>query len=412
MKKRTGIYGFLGIYLLVIFISFGGNLIFYQKAGSGFPLDQLWLYSISEVTFTHANTGHIFNDQSFGFHLFSPIITLVSSWVFHSILLWLCWRLFGSSRDQSYSFGRSAVTTATVLLIGLFFLSAFFLYAIPNELTDGSYIHKILAAGTLSVNSFNNAGFGNWNYFFSEDVLIKNFMLQIGVIGGTVLGSLGIFVIIDLFSPRKLRQRLADPSIDWSFIAKISVFGSAIALVFYMVIYALLGDMHLLADKNILESLSFVLMKGISARGFGYDFIHQPNNSFDTANLAFTLFGAGPFSTGGGASLLFFLFLYQFIFIKKQLSIQITISFKIIKVWLIIGIIFLTFAFIITMMGQGNTTIFDLVYLYTNHHVELVSEENRLSGFIKTITMIAGRLSFITACIIVINQNKHASGIF
>jgi hypothetical protein len=366
---------------------------------------------MSQVTFTHADVGLNFIAQPISFHLFSAIITLISSWLFHAILLWLVWQLFGNSSERLFTADKSFASAGLVVLLCELVLAAFFLYAIPSELTSGSFTQKMLAACTLSINAFNNAGFSNWNYFFDEDILAGNFMIQVGVIGGSVLGSLGIYVLIELCSPIKLRQRLANPSIDWSFLTKMSLFGTAAVLILYSALQILIGNGEEFADKNVLESLSSILMKGVSVRGFGWDFIHQSGDS-GLLHAAFTFFGAGPFATGGGATILLFVFLYGIIQGKKHISFQINVISKIVKIWMILFMIFLSVMFFITIIGNSGSSLADLFYLYTNHHLQISAGENALSVILKSMGMIAGRMSFIAACIIVINQKKHASGIF
>jgi Trk-type K+ transport system membrane component len=178
------------------------------------------------------------------------------------------------------------------------------------------------------------------------------------------------------------------------------------------VLEMLIGNTDAFADKNILESLSSILMKGISARGFGWDFIQQASDSTYFLRAAFTFFGAVPFATGGGATLLFFIFLYGIIRRKNQLSFQINVISKIVKIWMILFMIFLSVMFFITIIGNSGSSLADLFYLYTNHHLQISAGENALSVILKSMGMIAGRMSFIATCIIVINQKKHASGIF
>jgi Trk-type K+ transport system membrane component len=412
MVHRTGIYGFLAIYLIILVISYLGHLYTYQHSTTELSSLQLWLYSMSQVTFTHAYSGVIFTAQPTSFHLFSAIITLISSWLFHATLLWLVWRLFGNSSERSFTVARSLTTAGWVMLLCTLIVALFFLYAIPSDLSSGSFIKKMLAGCTLSINSFNNAGFSNWSYFFDENPLAGNFMIQVGVIGGTVLGSLGIYALIELFSPVKLRQRLANPAIDWSFLTKISLFGAAAFLIAYSVLHIVIGNAEVFANKNILESLSSILMQGVSARGFGWELTHQYGDIVSFLHAAFTFFGAGPISTGGGATLLFFVFLYRMIAPPYHISFQINVTFKIIKTWLILFIICLSVLSFISIIRVDDITFSDLFYLYTNHDLQITAGENVFSGILKSTAMVSGRLSFITACIIVINRFENASGTF
>jgi uncharacterized membrane protein YobD (UPF0266 family) len=79
---------------------------------------------------------------------------------------------------------------------------------------------------------------------------------------------------------------------------------------------------------------------------------------------------------------------------------------------MILFMIFLSVMFFITIIGNSGSSLADLFYLYTNHHLQISAGENALSVTLKSMGMIAGRMSFVAACIIVINQKKYASGIF
>jgi hypothetical protein len=66
----------------------------------------------------------------------------------------------------------------------------------------------------------------------------------------------------------------------------------------------------------------------------------------------------------------------------------------------------------ISIISVDDITFSDLFYLYTNHDLQISAGENVFSGILKSTAMITGRLSFITACIIVINRVENASRTF
>ena len=82
--------------------------------------------------------------------------------------------------------------------------------------------YDIFVAAFHAVSAFGNAGFS---------VLPDNFnsvprafvVLHLAILITFGLGGLGIDVLYDLFSPRRLRQRLANPSVDWRLGTKVSV---------------------------------------------------------------------------------------------------------------------------------------------------------------------------------------------
>jgi Trk-type K+ transport system membrane component len=407
MSKSIGIRGFLMIYVTIIAICIIGNLYGFEQS---LTTPHSWIYSISLSTLTHFTVSHTSLPSSESFYIYSIIITQVSGLVLLSVLLWLCWQLFGNDHEKSFTVAKALKYTSIVTLISELALFIFFLYSIPKELTNDSFHQKLWAAVSLAVHSFNNAGFTNWTHYFQEDVLSNNFMVQVGVIAGSLLGSLGIFVIIELFSPSELRKRLDNPSVDWTFITKISLFGSAIILAGYAIIYLISSNQSGLADRNILESISLVFMDGASARGFGYPLVN--GLSFETKLLytTFSFIGAGPFSTGGGTSLLFFVFIYTLAKRKNRTSKSVKTASKIVKNWLVLTVIFVGVLLLMAIVIEDEIKVSEMLLVYNSNYISSLSVgKTNISTLLTIFLNIGGRISFIIACLITLNQIKHAS---
>ena len=255
MKKPQPIAGFFMIYFGLIVISFSVYSILYSEAFVSLSTSSNFSYSIALSSLTQIKGDAFHPGLSGAFLLFSLIITQISGIALLSYLLWFYWKLFGDRGEKEYSIIRAFKLTILISFISELILFLFFLYAIPVELTDFSIQKKSLAALSLSINSFNNAGFTHIDQFFDQGILEQNFILQIGILGGSLIGSLGIFVIYELFSPLKLRARLADPTIDWSFITKISVYGVILLLLIGSGMFFLLESSNILKEKNIVESV-------------------------------------------------------------------------------------------------------------------------------------------------------------
>ena len=191
------------IYFGLIVISFSVYSILYSEAFVSLSTSSNFSYSIALSSLTQINGDAFHPGLSGAFLLFSLIITQISGIALLSYLLWFYWKLFGDRGEKRYSIIRAFKLTILISFISELILFLFFLYAIPVELTDFSIQKKSLAALSLSINSFNNAGFTHIYQFFDQGVLEQNFILQIGILGGSIIGSLGIFVIYELFSPLK-----------------------------------------------------------------------------------------------------------------------------------------------------------------------------------------------------------------
>ena len=153
-------------------------------------------------------------------------------------------------------------------------------------------------------------------------------------------------------------------------------------------------------------------MEGIGARGFGLDLIPDASAVYGTLKLTYSFFTSGPFGTGGGVGLLFFVFLYTLILKKQKTSKAHAVIFSIVKNWLVISIIILGVSLIFSVLSEKDFSFQEILYSYSTNHMSIRSSETSwLQIIIKSILNILGRLSFISACLITLKQHKYASGI-
>jgi Trk-type K+ transport system membrane component len=406
MKRTRVLYLFLAIYLLIFIICLSGN---FSLLGDSLPANTL-LLSVSQVTLTHFSfdTSPAGSPDLHG--IFSILVTQATGLLFFTFLLWLYNQLFEREDKSGFSVRKALKQTLTVTIICESALLLFFLYAIPKELTNNDFSTKVLVTLNLSVSSFNNAGFSLWHNYFSEGIVENNFMIQIGVIGGTLIGGLGIFVLIDLFSPVKLRKRLVDPSIDWSFITKLSLFGGVMALAGYFAFFYFTEGSALFANKNIIESLAIGLFEASSARGFGMQ-IADPQRAPHLADLFAGAFGAGPFSTGGGIGLIGLLLVARIFKSKNSLSANLRIGYELSRNWLIISSCFLSFVLVIILFLDIDIMFTDLIKIYLTNHIKGKLAVSSASVGVVVLTNLAGRLSLIFAAFITLSKSKnYASG--
>ena len=205
MLKPKPIFGFFLSYGFLILICFLGYILFLPEAFISLDTESIFRYAVSVSSLTHTNIP-IVGNSNVGLIIFSVFVTQVSGILFLSYLLFYCWQLFGSVAEKKYTFSKALTSTIAVSLVVEVGLFLFFMYGVPKGITDDSLNNKVLAALSLAINSFNNAGFSWWPQVIDHGFLAQNFIIQIGIIGGSVLGSLGVFVIYDLFSPKKLRE--------------------------------------------------------------------------------------------------------------------------------------------------------------------------------------------------------------
>jgi hypothetical protein len=409
MKNSTAI----GIPLVAFILLLFTTLALYGSANqAGTPFSYSFLLTISQITLTHADLGDVARPITATMLILNLIITQLSGLLFFSVLFYFCLRLFGTDEEKALKPRNIIAATALALLIGELLLSLFFLYGLSKSGSDALLQSKILTSLTLAINVINQAGFSNWRHFFDESVMSGDLIIQMGVLGGSLFGGLGMYAIYELFSPYKLRQRLANPAIDWSFITKWSVFGSAAALLLYLLFYFLVAKNSIPLDKTHVESLAFVMMEGIGARGWGLQISEATGLAADL-NVAMSYLASAPFSPGGGASLLILVFGFALFRSKAKLSTHVRTGYGVIMIWLPGTSIILLFAAFFVHITNSQISIREIMLLYSNHHVQLSYSEHLPELIIKALLLVVGRWSLIVAAYLYINhQNLHASRSF
>lgn len=298
--------------------------------------------------------------------------------------------LFGDSVEKKIGFRDAGITTFWITMIVQLLLIMFFLYSVPaTEVYEG---RKILAAIALASGSFHLAGIPFYNSFFTGNMLELNFVVQLGIIGAVTLSSLGIFVLHELFSPRRLRQRLADPSIDWSFFAKVSVFVGGVAIVVSSMLYWMLEKEQLLVGKNITESAIATVYEVSVLRGFGVSMFEERNSEPLASAISMVL--AGPFSNGSGLTLLVFVAL-AFVSTYGRKSAVNGISGRLMWKLMILTAISLTVAAFGVLSGAISFA--QIVPAFTGNSVDINPDMGWGSVFWFSWLMLSGKLSLVVA---------------
>ncbi len=196
----------------------------------------------------------------------------------------------------------------------------------------------------------------------------------------------------ELFSIRRLRQRLADNSIDWSFITKASVFIGGAAIVISSLLYWLMEKDRLLSGKNITESAIAAVYEVSAARGFGVSIFDAGKTEPFTSFVSMAL--TGPFSNGGGLTLLIFVVM-AFVFKSGSQSMEVRITGRLLWMMFIISGISL----LLGTLGYLTDTISStqLISAFTGNSVMISTDITLLSGLWLSWLMVTGKLAFIVA---------------
>ncbi|MDO1444749.1 potassium transporter TrkG [Rhodocytophaga aerolata] len=168
---------------------------------------------------------------------------------------------------------------------------------------------KIFYSIFHSISAFCNAGFSLYTNGLYEAPVRQSYILHIVIAGVIIFGGLGFSPIMDVFSIRALRERLAMPWKDWRLNTKLAIYTAIVLNIFGMVLYFFLEKDNTLAGMNILESLITSFFQSVTTRTAGFntvDFTKLENPTM--IMMMFLMFiGASPGSTGGGIKTITFL---------------------------------------------------------------------------------------------------------
>ncbi|AHM60403.1 h(+)-transporting two-sector atpase [Flammeovirgaceae bacterium 311] len=171
-----------------------------------------------------------------------------------------------------------------------------------DEVTFTSLDQKIFFSAFHSVSAFCNAGFSIYSNGLYEGLVREAYVMHLVIAGLVILGGIGFPVIQDLFSRKRLRERLRNPWRKWQLGTKIAVFVSAALLMFGTIIYYLLEINNTLADMTFMEALVTSFFQSVTTRTAGFNTVDI--GALRTPTYIIFLFlmfiGASSGSIGGG----------------------------------------------------------------------------------------------------------------
>ncbi|WP_051295916.1 TrkH family potassium uptake protein [Eisenibacter elegans] len=173
------------------------------------------------------------------------------------------------------------------------------------EVKFDSLGQKIYFSIFHSISGFCNAGFSLFSNGLYEEGVRSSYVMHVVMIGIIFFGSLGFAAIEDIFSLRKMHERLLKPWKQWSLGTRIAVnlsflFTGLGAIVFYFLERN--NDLGGIKNTNLLEGVILAAFQSITTRTAGFNTVDMETLAFPTMLLMmFLMFvGASPGSTGGG----------------------------------------------------------------------------------------------------------------
>lgn len=153
-----------------------------------------------------------------------------------------------------------------------------------------------------SVSAFNNAGISLFENGFANEALRFNYLVHWLIIVLVFFGSLGILSLFDLFSVRRLRDRLNHPWKQIQFSTKIALYISVILVIAGSLAIFLLERNGTLAGKSLFGQVTGAVFQAVCPRTAGFATLDLYSLGIPTIIIIVALMyiGASSGSTGGG----------------------------------------------------------------------------------------------------------------
>lgn len=192
-------------------------------------------------------------------------------------------------------------------IIGITFLIEFISFVLifftwGDGVTFDSLGQKVFFSMFHSISAFCNAGFSLFSNNLSEAGVRHAYILHIIVALTIIMGGLGFSTIQDLFSIKRLRERIQSPWKEWKIGTKIAVYMAIILLAFGTILIYLLEKDNTLKNMNVVEGLITAFFHSASSRTAGFNTVDVGQMRQPTLILlTFLMFvGASSGSVAGG----------------------------------------------------------------------------------------------------------------
>jgi potassium uptake TrkH family protein len=171
-----------------------------------------------------------------------------------------------------------------------------------NEAKFENLSEKLFFSIFHSISAFCNAGFSLYTNGLYEQPVRAAYILHIVFACLIILGGLGFSPIMDVFSPKALRERLAMPWKDWKLHSKIVIYMAIVLITFGMAVFYFLERENTLAGMNLTEAVITSFFQSVITRTAGFNTVDVTKLVDPTLiMMIFLMFiGASPGSTGGG----------------------------------------------------------------------------------------------------------------
>jgi Trk-type K+ transport system membrane component len=181
--------------------------------------------------------------------------------------------------------------------------AAIIFFAWSDEIAFVSIGDRLFSSIFHSVSALNSAGFSLFSDGLYEDGVRSNYLVQNILCVLLFLGAIGFMAIFDLFSIKRIRERIKTPWKKMQFATKIS-FYTSLWLIFFgaLFFYLFEGNHSLAGEDNILIKISHSVFQSVTTRSGGLNTVDISALSLPTVVIFIFLMiiGGASSSTGGG----------------------------------------------------------------------------------------------------------------
>ena len=204
--------------------------------------------------------------------------------------------------SESLSSTKSLLKSVFLITLLIEFITFIGIYLNWGTTTDHPPDRKIFDSVFHAVSAFCNAGFSTLSKNLYEPMFSRNYMLHMVIILAVILGGLGFTTLNDLFSPSRLRDRLAHPWKDWEIGTKIAAFTTMGLLLAGMGGFILLEYNNTLKDKGLFDITFLSFFQSATTRTAGFNTVDISALREPTLLMFIILMfiGASSGSVGGG----------------------------------------------------------------------------------------------------------------
>lgn len=176
------------------------------------------------------------------------------------------------------------------------------------EMVFHSPQEKIGHSVFMAISAFTHSGFTLTAGGFNGIALQRAFLIQLVCIPVIFAGSLGSYAIVDMYSIKKLRERLLHPEVKWEAITRVSLFAAVGLLLTGAVLFYLLPNQQVAStDKAVVKGI-YSLFQSVSWRSAGFSLIDAEvlgsNILLLSVTTIFMFIGSSFAAAGGGITTL------------------------------------------------------------------------------------------------------------